>query len=293
MESGLYEGVVAHERLTPVRHRFQYRLFLAYLDLAELPMLLSTGVISHRTWGLAAFRRADHLGAAGEPLEETIRNLVRKNLGRETGGPIRMLAQLSCLGTSFSPLSLFYCFDQRGELVAVVAEVSNTPWLERHAYVVPCDGGEHRLAKEFHVSPFLSMEMDYLFRFGPPGETLRVEIENHARGELLFRAALSLRRRELTRGHVNQMTLRYPLQPLRITTAIYFQAYQLWRRRCPYYPHPSRSRLQSPRPSSRTARPDKEQTPAPACGNGHSALRSCDDWPRSGPGGCNSETGSA
>lgn len=274
MESGLYEGIVAHERLTPLHHRFQYRIFLAYLDLAELPGLLSAGVISGRTWGLAAFRRADHLGSAEEPLEETIRTLVRNQMGREPTGPIRMLAQLSCLGTSFSPLSLFYCFGPRdGELRAVVAEVSNTPWRERHAYVVPGNGSEQRLAKEFHVSPFMSMEMEYVFRFEKPGDNLRVEIENHARDRCLFRAVLSLRRHELTRRNVRRMTLRYPLQPLRITAAIYFQAFQLWRRRCPYYPHPS----PRPSPSLESSPGGDRPPPVRVCGNGSVAAPSCED----------------
>lgn len=285
MESGLYEGVVAHERVTPVRHRFQYRLFLAYLDLAELPELIAAGVISNRAYGLASFRRGDHLGAAEEPLDVAVRAVVRDQTGREPAGPIRMLAQLSCLGTSFSPLSLFYCLGPRGELETVVAEVSNTPWFQRHAYVVPSSTREHRLAKEFHVSPFMSMDMDYIFRFEMPGETLRVEIENHVRGQCLFRASLSMRRRELTRGNVNRMTLRYPLQPLRITAAIYFQAFQLWRRRCPYYPHPS------PCPITR---PDTSRSQVvPACGSDSAGQRSRDDWPPSGPAGCVSETRSA
>ena len=40
MESCFYEGMLRHERVTPVRHCFHYPLCLVYLDLAELPGLV-------------------------------------------------------------------------------------------------------------------------------------------------------------------------------------------------------------------------------------------------------------
>ena len=78
----------------------------------------------------------------------------------------------------FNPISLYYCFDPGGEEVrALVAEVSNTPWGERHAYAF--DGLRSRVAKRFHVSPFLGMEADYALRATMPGERLQVHVEQH------------------------------------------------------------------------------------------------------------------
>lgn len=254
MESGLYEGVVRHQRLTPVRHEFTYRLFLAYLDLAEAPGLIDAGVISARLFGLASHRRADHFGA-GVPLDRAVRDRVAEETGTRPTGPIRLLTQLGCLGASFRPLSLFYCFDEAGTTIkAVVAEVRNTPWRERHTYVLwsgnresaTDDETRHRHAKAFHVSPFMEMALDYRWRLSRPGERLRVDIENVADGATLFRAGLSLRRRELTRGNLWRMLVKHPLLPVRVTAAIYFQAFLLWSRRCPYRPHPKSSPSEAP-----------------------------------------------
>ncbi|MBM3994993.1 MAG: DUF1365 domain-containing protein [Planctomycetes bacterium] len=246
MESCLYEGVLQHERLTPVRHRFDYRLSLDYLDLDEIPGLAKSELISTWHFGLASFRRTDHLGDPRQKIADHIRDLVERESGARPLGPVRLLTQLSCLGYYFSPLNLFYCFAPNGSSIeAVVAEVQNTPWLERHAYVLwdgnreACRGeGIYRHAKNFHVSPFMGMNVEYRWRIKKPGETMDVGIENLVEEAPVFRAGLHLRRVPLTPATRNRLLMRYPLAPFRITAAIYWQAFQLWRKKCPYYPHP-------------------------------------------------------
>ena len=68
-----------------------------------------------------------------------------------------------------NPVSFYYCFDveTNRRVETVVAEVNNTPWGERHCYVLDPDqfDDERRtLSKEFHVSPFLPMDMEYRWR---------------------------------------------------------------------------------------------------------------------------------
>jgi DUF1365 family protein len=245
MESCLYEGAVHHERLTPVRHRFGYRLYLAYIDLAEAPALRRAGLLSQNRFGLASFRRSDHAGVASEPLETAVRSLVQRH-GARADGPIRLLTPLSCLGYFFSPLKLFYCFAADGTQVqSVVAEVQNTPWLERHRYVLWEGNREsngaadaYRHAKTFHVSPFMEMNMEYRWRIAAPGADLHVGIENVAAESVVFRAGLALRRVEWTAASRSRMVRRYPFMPARITAAIYWQAFQLWRKKCPFHAHP-------------------------------------------------------
>lgn len=260
--------------MTPAAHRFQYRLFLAYVDLGELPALTASRVLSPGKFGAASLRRGDHMGPGDGPLDDAIRSLVRDRLGAAPAGPIRMLTQLGCYGYYFNPLTLYYCFAADGRTVeALVAEVRNTPWRELHTYVLsqPTDGArEHRHAKAFHVSPFMGMDLDYRWLATPPAETLRVEIENlardHARDRPFFRAELALARRPLTRASMNGALLRYPLQPLRIVAAIYYQAFKLWRKKCPYYPHP--------KDTQHTARPRDVHPSGPAGGKGAAAWAS-------------------
>jgi DUF1365 family protein len=234
--SAIYEGVVAHRRRTPVAHAFRYRIFLMYLDLAELPQLFDEHPLwSARRPALARFRRSDYLGDPSVPLGDAVRDLVEQRLGTRPAGPVRMLAHLRYFGHCFNPVAFYWCFSPDGARVeAVVAEVTSTPWGERHAYVAagaPDAGREHvlssRHAKALHVSPFMAMEMEYGWRIATPGEQLRVEIESRQDGALVFDAQLALRRREITRTALTRVLVRHPAMTLHVLAAIYGQALRL------------------------------------------------------------------
>ena len=129
-------------------------------------------------------------------------------------------------------------------LQAVVAEVQNTPWLQRHCYVLwhgnqvgAGPDAEYRHPKSFHVSPFMGMDVEYRWRLSVPGERLRIGIDNTQGNCPLFRASMALRRLPLSRSTQSIMHWRYPLMTVRITAAIYLQAFSLWRKKCPFYPH--------------------------------------------------------
>jgi uncharacterized protein len=247
MHSCLYHGHVQHRRLTPVEHVFRYGLYLAYLDLDELPGLLSTGHGLYRArFSPASFCRADHVGAPDVPLAEAVGNLVEGQIGRRPAGPVRILTLLRNWGFYFNPLSLYYCFDAAGKNVdCVVAEVSNTPWLQKHWYVLH-EGNrtgepgqlQFQHPKGFHVSPFMDMDMQYEWHLNAPGEKINVAIVNTRDGKRLFDVSLVLRRRELTRWSMLRCLARYPWMTARVVQAIYWQAFRLWRKKTPYYPHP-------------------------------------------------------
>ncbi len=249
MHSCIYEGRVAHRRHSPLTHQFDYRLYMAYLDLDELPQLLAhPSIISTRRYAPASFDRDVHLRETTGPLGEATRQLVEDHTGVRPQGPIRLLTQLRYFGHFFSPLNLYYCFDANGEDVdAVVAEVSNTPWGEQHCYVlwegnrVAHDAGLHFMhPKSFHVSPFMDMNMDYRWRLSEPRSNLKVHLANLSDGEMIFDATMSLTRRPLTRQKLTAMFLRYPMMTAQITAAIYWQALLLWWKKCPFYSHPKK-----------------------------------------------------
>ena len=223
--SCLYEGTIRHRRLEP-RREFRHRLALAYLDLDELPRLLGGRLVSSRP-GLWRFRRRDYLGDPAVPLAEAVRAVVHERTGRRPQGPIRLLTQLRSFGVCFNPVSFYYCLDEEGAQVqAVVAEVTNTPWAERHAYVVEGEGGVLRaqFSKALHVSPFMGMDHRYVARLTPPGETLSVHIESARNRTTVFDATLALTRRPLTRATTAWMTARYPAACLRVLGLIYGHA---------------------------------------------------------------------
>ena len=167
MKSCIYEGLVRHRRFTPLQNAFKYRLFMMYLDLAELPRLFD----AHPLWSaehvnVAYFRRRDHFGDPTVPLDRAVRDLVVERLKIRTEGPIRILTHLRYFGYCFNPVSFYYCYDpEERRIEALVAEVHNTPWLEEHCYVFGESMNTHphpgwmqfHFAKDFHVSPFMEM----------------------------------------------------------------------------------------------------------------------------------------
>ena len=217
---------------------------------------------STRRPALARFRRTDHLGDPAEPLERSVRTLVADRTGNRPDGPIRLLTNLRYLGHCFNPVSFYYCFSADGDrVVAVVAEVTNTPWGERHAYVMAADpdqpsGGvlHGRMAKEFHVSPFMGMDHTYDWRLTAPGEQLIVHIDSERSGAHAFDATLSLERRPIAAG----LLVRHPAMTLRVVAQIYIHALRLRLKHARYFPNPSgapllgRARRESARVSRET-----------------------------------------
>ena len=246
-ESAIYEGWVRHRRHGAVEHEFRYPLFMTYLDLAELPWVFDR----YRGWSArrpapAWFRRADFIGPEEQPLDECVREAVAERSGVWPEGPIRLLANLRHLGHSFNPVTFYYCFDDAGERVRfVLAEVTNTPWGERHAYVLGGSDGESRvirgeLDKSFHVSPLMGMNHRYDWRTTEPAAKLVVHIDSTGAEGTAFDATLSLRRRELEPATMRRVLWRYPAMSAQVVAKIYWQAALLKIKGAPYHPHPER-----------------------------------------------------
>jgi DUF1365 family protein len=268
MHSALYSGWVRHRRYAPAAHEFQYRLFMMYLDLAELPQLFDPFWLwSARRAAPASFRRADYLkdpdGAARLPLDVTVRNLVLQRTGRPARGPIRLLTHLRYFGYCFNPVSFFYCFDASGERIEfIVAVITNTPWKEEHAYVLSVATGsaarswQFNFDKSFHVSPFMPMQQHYQWRLSAPGERLFVHMQNLAHGEQqkLFDATLLLARKPVTSRALAGALAGFPLMTAQVLAAIHWQALRLWIKRIPIFTHPDQVELSHPHESQHHSR---------------------------------------
>ncbi|MEZ6055749.1 MAG: DUF1365 domain-containing protein [Planctomycetaceae bacterium] len=260
LASGLYRGTVRHRRFGAHARQFQYRLNMLYIDLDEVETLFDRYWLwSNERRNVASFFRRDHFGDPATSLNDTVRQTVQQHLGRTPQGPIRLLTQPRYFGYVINPIALYYCFQPDGTtLDSIVAEVTNTPWGERHCYVIdplatdvssedsPPSAptlrpsrlitAEH--TKAMHVSPFLPMEMTYKWSVSQPGERLSVQIEDYEAEDLRLDATLLLERTEISSRTLAWSLISHPCMTLRIAIAIYWQAFRLWWKGVPFVPHP-------------------------------------------------------
>ena len=282
MHSAIYTGLLRHRRFAPRGHEFSYRLFMMYVDLSEMNSVFKNRWLwSVKRPALAWLRRADYLGDASIPLDQAVRDRVETETRTRPTGPIRMLTHLRYFGLGFNPVTFYYCYDKDDTRIeTIVAEITNTPWKERHAYVLsdickrqprfdeknaeqvvmPAEAGIHSgdradakmdsglrrndeplryvFAKAFHVSPFLSMDYEYDWRFNAPSERLSVHMQNMQADNKVFDATLDLKRREISSAALASALLSFPVMTANVIVGIYWQALRLWLKRIPFYSHP-------------------------------------------------------
>jgi hypothetical protein len=247
MRSAIYEGWVRHRRSTPREHAFRYRMFQLYLDLDELPNLFK------KRWfwsldrrNLAQIRRADYFGDPTIPLDTAVRDRVEAETGQRPTGPIRLLTHGRYFGVVMNPVSFYYGFADDGETLQwILAEITNTPWAERHAYLLPVSAADPRgralhwaFDKEFHVSPFIPMDRRYRWAFTVPDESLHVHMDVVDGASREFDATLTLERRPFNANTLASSLARYPFLTIKVAAAIYWQAVRLWLKRIQFHAHP-------------------------------------------------------
>ncbi|WP_437884093.1 DUF1365 domain-containing protein [Pseudomonas sp. LRF_L74] len=244
MNSALYSGWVAHKRFSPRAHAFHYRMGMLLLDLDEQDQVFGLSPLAG-TGRFSAFslRESDYLKtftSQGMRLVDAVRQRVEEALGTAAPGPVYLLTQARSWGLAFNPASFFYCHDAEDRLVAILCEVTNTPWRERYHYVLPAgeaDEVQITVAKSFHVSPFLPRDLQYRMRFSPTGERLKVLMEDWRGDERVFVASLDLQRHELSRASLHRHLLAFPWMTAKTVLAIYWQALRLLLKRTPIYDH--------------------------------------------------------
>lgn len=248
LRSALYEGTLAHARLAATGHAFSYHVAMAWLALEELPQALD----AHPLWSARRpapmrFRREDFHGAPGVPLDDAIRATIAETTGQLPTGPIRLLAHLRTWGWTFNPIVFYFVLTADGTAVdTLLAEVTNTPWHERHAYVLPIGRQAApdaiRFPKQLHVSPFMDMDLDHAISFTAPGApSTTVHMDDWRGPDRVFTATLRLERRPMDRHSMGSVLRRNPLPAQRVSAGIYREALKLRLKGAPFRRHPQPS----------------------------------------------------
>lgn len=247
MHSCIYEGQVRHRRYSPKQHKFSYRLFYVYLDLDELEHVFQKRWLwSANKPSVAWLKRSDYLGDQDIPLKQAVLDKVEHEKGVRPAGPVRLLTHLRYFGYVFNPVSFYYCFDKNDNHVeTIVAEITNTPWGERHSYVLSLNKEMYKrthmkfeLDKEFHISPFMPMEMQYDWRFTQPLDLLAVHMNNFKGKEKVFDATLSLNKKPMNAMTCAKALIIFPLMTAKVIAGIYWQALRLFIKQVPFHSHP-------------------------------------------------------
>jgi hypothetical protein len=233
VSSKLYVGSVMHRRLRPRPHRLRYRMFWMLLDLDEIGTLTrGLRLLSRNRFNIASFHDADYGDGGGRSLRDQVEGHLQ-DAGIEIGrGRIKLLCMPRIFGYGFNPLSIFFCYRQDGTLAAIIYEVHNT-FGERHSYLIPVgsDGEnvvEQNCDKAFYVSPFMDMDMTYVFRVTAPAARVSVAIRAADKDGLMLVAALRGDAVALTDLALLRAVTTHPLLTLKVIGAIHWHAFRLW-----------------------------------------------------------------
>lgn len=248
LNSGIYSGIVSHTRLTVKQHKFSYKMYMLGLDLDELDtvMKISPWLGMSRLRPLR-FSEKDH--GFGDPLQfkqRIVRKFKELSATAELPGTnVILFTQVRCFGLYFSPVNFYFLYKESpSDSQYMLAEVSNTPWNERHYYLVKL-GDKALTDKTFPVSPFMAMDMGYRWKIETPGERLKLAIENiDEDGNKLFSANLLLDREPLSKAAIATLVKRMPMMTLKIKAAIYWQALKIWLKGVPFIGHPGSTHKQ-------------------------------------------------
>jgi len=239
LESALYKGKVHHHRFLPKVHKFDYQIYLYWLKLSELDTLnthlkrFSTAPDS-KAW--VKFLRSDYMGAGKNDLETQVLNRMSELNHSKLSGDVFFLGQARTFGMYFSPVNLYYLRQPDGFYSHMLAEVSNTPWNDRHHYLVDLNVQADQ-PKAFHVSPFNPMDMRYQWDVQQPGEQLCLQL-SCVKEQKHFTAALNLQRQPLNNSTLRKSLLAIPSMTVKTILGIYWQALKLFFKRVPIYTHP-------------------------------------------------------
>lgn len=241
MNSQLCEGYVSHKRSEYAEHAFRYPLYMMWVDLDEVEKLdLVHWALGTNWFNVLRFKASDYLqGEVGSVKNRALAAISKLGV-KESFEHVFVLCQGRCFGFYFSPVNFYFYKNCHNQFKYMVAEVSNTPWNERFHYLIPLDALKVNHAKQFHVSPFMDLAMEYHWRVKTDDEQVKIVIDNYRENEQVFNASLHLYRNPLSAQVIKKTIRTFPAMTLSVVKGIYWHALQLFLKKVPFISHPGK-----------------------------------------------------
>lgn len=249
LRSRLCEGWIRHRRYTPKHHEFRYPIFMTWLDLDELSQVSAISRFwSLERFNLVSFFRKDYLDRSKGCLTDAVKSRIKNQTGHSFDGRICLLTHLRFLGICFNPVSFYFCYPTGEDQPRyILAEINNTPWNERFCYVLDTQSSSKgngkwtfEFDKTFHVSPFMPMDLRYLWKFSLQDTNLVIHMALHQQQQTCFDATLQLQTTAMTQQTMRNLPLRYPFMTSWVVILIYWNALRLWLKGIPSFEHPAK-----------------------------------------------------
>ena len=259
-ESGLklFKGTVTHTRTSPIAHQFQYSFFQIWLDV-ERPELIDniSPFWSSKKHNLVRFNRHHYLpnnDNKTQSLHQSICKKIQQQTNKHFQGKAYLLANLSYWGYCYNPVSFYFCYNPNGKLEFILSEIHNTPWGERFTYVHDISSSVNKTSsqrenkandklqfkfdKQFHVSPFMPMDLQYDWQFQTAKNKILISMNLHQKEQSIFNATLNLQGEELSSYQANKLPFNYPFMCFKVLFSIYWNALRLWFKGVTFFDHP-------------------------------------------------------
>lgn len=242
-KNAIYNGQVYHARHTPFHHSYKYKVFTLFVDIDDLDKLdKSLKYFSLNSWNIFSLYYKDHGLRDGSDIRKwVVDSGLQKGLDL-TNSRIFLLAFPRLFGYVFNPISIFYCYDFKNNLIAILYEVKNT-FGEQHGYLLPVENAgkakiTHSAQKIFHVSPFIHMDCEYHFKLALPLENLQIGIHQFDKNGKVLTAFWTGKRSGLDDTTIIKTALKSPFMTFKVVAAIHWQAFRLWLKGAKYIKKP-------------------------------------------------------
>lgn len=236
--ASIFVGDVYHTRNSPKKHHFTYPFKSYFLKLPESEEETNSLLQEKNIKG--RFVRKNYFDLSNNSLPQTVLKKASDLNAEKITGDVFFLGQLSNWGLYFSPVNFYFIkTHDHSTFTYMVAEVTNTPWGEKHCYLVNLASPALQ-EKHFHVSPFHPMDMTYQWlisstdEFPPKDISLHIKCfrKKEEKDFLEFQAGFKLSQ---SQEKTNSLTC------LKIMLLIYLQAIFLKLKKLPFYSNPSTS----------------------------------------------------